>query len=201
MSRVTTSLKLAKMTWTFDIIFFWQFPEVTRKLAILRFYFCKKYWNPKMAKNTTTSGVNQNFELVAPVKILVKPGFSGTEEATSSLRRRSITSIPLNETFSGSCPTAGRGENENIFRVNDQVHSSRNEEERMEISIQIENQVVCDVRNVAYYLRHCFRLMYYTGMSTYNPEKIGNGREETWMDTILIYIQKVLEQNMKLTFY
>ncbi len=136
---------------------------------------------------TSTSGVNQNFELVAPVKILVKPGFSGTG-ATSSVRRRSITSIQLNGAFSESDLTTGRGENENIFLVGDRV---KNGDGRTETSIQIENSVACENRNVAYYMRHCFRLMYLSGMSTYNPETKENVGMETWMNTILRDLQKV----------
>ncbi len=146
-----------------------------------------------MASNNSTSGANQNFELVAPVKILVKPGFSGTE-ATSSLRRRSITSIPMNGASSGSDLTAGCGENENIFLVSDQVHSPKNCEGggRMETTIRIENSVACENRNVAYYMRHCFWLMYVSGMSTYKPNKKENGEERLWMDGLLRSLQKVL---------
>lgn len=143
-----------------------------------------------MADNNCNSGVNQNFELVAPVKILVKPGFCGIED-TPSLRRRSITSIPLNEALSGSNPTASRGENENIFLVSDPVYIPRHGDGRSEITIQIENSTTCDGKNVAYYLRHCFRLMYLSGMSTYDPKNIETGEEKTWMDGILRGLQKV----------
>lgn len=135
-----------------------------------------------MANNNSASGANQNFELVNPVTILVRPGFSGTE-ATSSFRRRSISSIPMNG-------VNGQGESENIFMVSDQACTPRYGERRSETIIQIEDRSSCENKNVAYYLRHCFRLMYFSGMSTYNPDQ-NEILDEDCKHRLLRGIQKV----------
>lgn len=141
-----------------------------------------------MANNASCSGANanQNFELVAPVKILVKPGLSGAGP-TTSIRRRSISAIPcLNE-------AAGGGESENNFLVSDQVHTPRCGNRQPETAIQIENSVSYENKtSVAYYLQHCLRLMYFSGMSTYNPENL-EPVDEVWMHAVFYNLQKVLD--------
>lgn len=141
-----------------------------------------------MAKNST-SGANQEFELVAPIKILVKPGFSGvgTETRASSLRRRSI---PQYEVSSGSHrpnEVGDGGESGNVFMISGSG-SNQVKGFREEASVEIEENGV--VKNAAYYMDHCFRLMYVTGMSSYNPDKKEND-EKSWMDIILDEVQKV----------
>lgn len=140
-----------------------------------------------MAKNII-AGENPEFELVAPIKILVKPGFHSEGSEPSSLRRRSITS---HELHSGAHRAGGGGrESDDLFLVSDHLKQLAKSERKKEASIQIQDG---EKKNVAYYLQHCFRLMYFTGMSTYNPDKKGDdgGKEETWMDTILNGLQKV----------
>lgn len=134
-----------------------------------------------MDKNVIT-GENPEFELLAPIKILVKPGFNGEGTEPSSLRRRSVTS---HEISSGTQRSGGGGrESDNLFLVSDHLKQLEKKERKEEASIQIQDG---EKKNVAYYLQHCFRLMYFTGMSTYNPCR----KDETWMDTILNGLQKV----------
>lgn len=141
-----------------------------------------------MGKKIPTSG-NQEFELVSPVKILVKPGFSGDGE-TSSLRRRSFTQIEIDSPQSIERPGRG-GESSNIFVLSDKFNgpTAKLNEDAL---LQSEDDV-CEKKKVAYYLQHCFRLMYLTGMSTYDPATASKegGEEETWMDFIVKYLQKV----------
>lgn len=135
-----------------------------------------------MAKNITT-GENPDIQLVAPVKILVK---SGDETTSSSLKRRPITS---NEVSSGSHRSGVGRESDTIFLVSHHAKQSvKQRERRREASIKIQDG---EKKNVAYYLQHYFRLMYFTGMSTYNPDKKGDGKDESWTDAILAGFQKV----------
>ncbi len=133
-----------------------------------------------MAKHITT-GENPEIELVAPVKILVKPSFSGDGTA-SSLRRRSINST---EVSSGAHRFDGGRESDNIYLVSDHGKQLKRQKEA---SIRIPD---CEKKNVAYYMQHYFRLMYFTGMSTYNPDQKDDGMEESWKAAILSGLQKV----------
>lgn len=135
-----------------------------------------------MPKNST-SGANPEFELVAPVKILVKPGFSGagTETRASSLRRRSIPQYEVSSGSHSDQPGGGHGgESGNVYLISDHV-----KELRREASVEIEENDV--VKNAAYYMDHCLRLMYLTGMSTYNTDK----NDKTLIEIILKCVQKV----------
>lgn len=136
--------------------------------------------------NNFISGNNPEFELIAPVKILVRPSFDGTETTPSSVRRRSIS---LNDVSARSQRRVG-GESSGVFLVSDQLEETGRGKESHEVAIQVEDDERI-TKNVAYYLEHSLQLMYIAGMSTFNPRKKDDGNKCTWMEIILNLFQKV----------